>query len=247
MAAIVAEDLRKTYKGRAVVDGINLTVYAGEVLGVLGVNGAGKTTTVEMIAGLRRPTSGRVTVLGLDPLLDRARVRQVLGVQLQESYLHGALTVTELVDVYRSFYPDPVPTAELIGRVGLQEQAGTRFEKLSGGQRQRVSIALALAGKPRAVILDELTTGLDPRARRKLWALVEAMRDDGVTVVLVSHAMDEVEHLCDRVAILDEGRIVALDKPRNITTDTDTQNLEAAFLALTGRELDEEQPLEEYA
>lgn len=243
--AILAEDLSKSYKGLKAVDGISLRVELGEILGVLGANGAGKTTTVEMIAGLRKPDSGRVRVLGLDPQADRAKVRQVLGVQLQQSFLHGALTVTELVDLYRSFYADPVLAEELIGRVGLQDKRSTRFEKLSGGQQQRVSIALALAGRPRVVILDELTTGLDPRARRTLWALVEQMRNDGVSVLLVSHAMDEVEHLCDRVAVLDEGQIIAQDTPAAVKESTATQTLEEAFLTLTGKELDEE--LEENA
>lgn len=238
--AILAENLRKSYRGRAAVDGITLSVQPGEVMGVLGANGAGKTTTVEMIAGLRTPEAGTVRVLGLDPWHDRGAVRQVLGVQLQQSYLHGALTVAELVDLYRSFYPDPVPAEEIIDRVGLAPQRRTRFEKLSGGQQQRVSIALALAGRPRVVILDELTTGLDPRARRRLWSLVEQMREDGVTVLLVSHAMDEVEHLCDRLVVLDAGRVIARGTPGEITAATGTPSLEEAFLALTGRELDED-------
>ncbi|NUL45220.1 ABC transporter ATP-binding protein [Cellulosimicrobium funkei] len=239
--AIQAENLHKSYRGRKAVNGISLSVRPGEVMGVLGANGAGKTTTVEIIAGLRTPETGTVRVLGLDPQHDRGAVRQVLGVQLQQSYLHGALTVAELVDLYRSFYPDPVPAEELIDRVGLGPQRRIRFEKLSGGQQQRVSIALALAGRPRVVILDELTTGLDPRARRRLWSLVEQMRDDGVTVLLVSHAMDEVEHLCDRLVVLDVGRVITRGTPGEITSSTGTHSLEEAFLALTGRELDEDE------
>jgi ABC-2 type transport system ATP-binding protein len=174
-------------------------------------------------------------VLGLDPRRDRAALRQVLGVQLQQAYLHHALTVAELVGLYRSFYPDPRPAAELLDLVELGAHARTRFENLSGGQQQRLSIALALVGRPRVVILDELTTGLDPRARRRVWAGIEALRDE--TVLLVSHAMDEVERLCDRVVLLDAGRVVALDTPAGLLARAGTTSLEEAFVALTGREL----------
>ena len=236
--AIQAEGLVKRYGDKVAVDGLSLRVEPGEVLGILGTNGAGKTTTVEMIAGLRRPDRGSVRLLGLDPRRDRARVRQVLGVQLQAAYLHGALTVAELLDLYRSFYPDPRPAAELLDLVGLEEQRRVRFEKLSGGQQQRVSIALALVGRPRVVILDELTTGLDPRARRRMWGTVERLRDEGVTVVLVSHAMEEVERLCDRVALLDGGRLVAVGTPGELTARAGADTLDDAFVALTGKQLE---------
>ncbi|GGM17979.1 ABC transporter ATP-binding protein [Micromonospora yangpuensis] len=235
---ICAEHLSKRYGDVVAVDDVSLRVAAGEVLGLLGANGAGKTTTVELIAGLRTPDRGRVTVAGLDPRRDRAALRQVLGVQLQQAQLHHALTVAELVGLYRSFYPDPRPAAELLDLVGLVDRRRTRFEKLSGGQQQRLSIALALVGRPRVVILDELTTGLDPHARRRVWAGVEALRDE--TVVLVSHAMDEVERLCDRVALLDGGRIVALGTPAELVARTGTADLEEAFVALTGRDLGRE-------
>ncbi|MFD7023387.1 ABC transporter ATP-binding protein [Promicromonospora sukumoe] len=236
--AIEAEGLVKRYRDKVAVDGLSLRVDVGEVLGVLGTNGAGKTTTVEMIAGLRRPDRGSVRLLGLDPRRDRARVRQVLGVQLQQAYLHGALTVAELLGLYRSFYPDPRPAGELLELVGLEEQRRVRFEKLSGGQQQRVSIALALVGRPRVVILDELTTGLDPRARRRMWATVEHLRDEGVTVVLVSHAMEEVERLCDRVALLDAGRLVDVGTPAALTARAGAATLDDAFVALTGKQLE---------
>ncbi|WP_428965752.1 ABC transporter ATP-binding protein [Micromonospora fluostatini] len=236
--AIHAENLHKRYGEVVAVDDVSLRVEPGEVLGILGANGAGKTTTVELIAGLRTPDRGRVRVLGLDPRRDRAALRQVLGVQLQHAHLHAALTVAELVDLYRSFYPRPRPAAELLDLVDLGKQARTRFEKLSGGQQQRLSIALALVGRPRVVILDELTTGLDPRARRRIWAGVEALRDE--TVLLVSHAMDEVEHLCDRVALIDAGRIVALDTPAGLVAHAGATTLEEAFVALTGKELTRE-------
>ncbi|GAB3235741.1 ABC transporter ATP-binding protein [Glycomyces halotolerans] len=213
MHAIEAHGLRKRYGDVVAVDDVGLTVESGEIYGILGRNGAGKTTLVETIAGLRRPDEGTVTVLGLDPRRDRARLRQVLGVQLQSAMLHSALKVWELVGLYRSFYRDGADPDELIEAVGLAGHRGQRFENLSGGQGQRLSIALALVGNPRMVILDELTTGLDPEARRQMWTTVERLRDSGVTVLLVSHHMEEVERLCDRVAILDEGRIVAVDSP----------------------------------
>ncbi len=236
--AVEAVGLVKRYRDMVAVDGLSLRVDVGEVLGVLGTNGAGKTTTVEMIAGLRRPDGGSVRLLGLDPRRDRARVRQVLGVQLQQAYLHGALTVTELLGLYRSFYPDPRPAGELLELVGLEDQRRVRFEKLSGGQQQRLSIALALVGRPRVVILDELTTGLDPRARRRMWATVEHLRDEGVTVVLVSHAMEEVERLCDRVALLDAGRLVDVGTPGALTARAGADTLDDAFVALTGKQLE---------
>ncbi|MCF6469429.1 ABC transporter ATP-binding protein [Nonomuraea sp. MG754425] len=215
-AAVEADRLYKRFRAKVAVDEVSLSIAYGEVFGLLGRNGAGKTTTVELIAGLRRPDRGTVSVLGLDVRRDRARLRQVLGVQLQEATLHATLTVAELVRLYATFYRDPVPAGELIESVGLTESARTRFANLSGGQQQRLSIALALVGRPRLVILDELTTGLDPEARRQMWATIEDLRVSGVTVVLVSHAMEEVERLCDRVALLDAGRVVALDSPAGL-------------------------------
>lgn len=235
--AVQVEDLTKRYRDVLAVDAVSLSVGAGETLGILGANGAGKTTTVEMIAGLRRPDGGSVSVMGMDPTRDRARVRQVLGVQLQEGYLHGALTVNELLTLYRSFYPDPRPHAELLDLVELTSKADERFEKLSGGQRQRVSVALALAGRPRVLILDELTTGLDPEARRGMLDLVRGLRDDGTTVLLVSHHMDEVEKLCDRAVVLEAGRVVAANTPAGLAADAGLApdaGLEEAYLTLTG-------------
>lgn len=233
--AIEVEHLCKRYGEVVAVDDVSFTVPTGEVLGILGVNGAGKTTLIELIAGLRTPDRGRIRVLGLDPRRDRAAVRQLLGVQLQQADLHGSLTVRELLDLYRSFYPDPRPAAELLDLVELRDQARTRFGQLSGGQQQRLSIAIALVGRPRVVILDELTTGLDPRARRRIWAGVAALRAE--TVLLVSHAMDEVQRLCDRVVLLDSGRIVALDTPAGLVARTGTADLEEAFVVLTGKNL----------
>ena len=237
--AVQVEDLTKRYRGALAVDAVDLSVGAGETLGILGANGAGKTTTVEMIAGLRRPDRGTVSVMGMDPRRDRARVRQVLGVQLQEGYLHGALTVNELLELYRSFYPDPRPRTELLELVELRDKADERFEKLSGGQQQRVSVALALAGRPRVLIFDELTTGLDPGARRRMWRSVEQLQAEGVTILLVSHAMDEVARLCDRIVLLDRGRVLTSGAPAQVVTEAGADSLEDAFVALTGQELPE--------
>ncbi|MEQ3554284.1 ABC transporter ATP-binding protein [Pseudonocardia nematodicida] len=216
MNAIEVRGLRKRYGDRTAVDDVGFTVAAGSVTGVLGPNGAGKTTTVECVAGLRRPDGGTVRVLGLDPWRDRRAVRAVLGVQLQEAALHDMLTVTELVRLHRALHRDGHDPARLIDVVGLTEQAGTRFDRLSGGQQQRLSVALALVGRPRVVILDELTTGLDPRSRAEMLDLVQGMADDGVTVLLVSHRMDEIERLCDRVLLLDRGRVVADADPAGL-------------------------------
>ncbi|MGW4029437.1 ATP-binding cassette domain-containing protein [Streptomyces sp. NPDC004838] len=210
---IEVSDLRKAYGGRTVVDGVSFTVEEGEIFGILGLNGAGKTTSVECVEGLRVPDSGRVRVAGLDPIADRAEVTEVLGAQLQESALQAKLTVREALQLYSAFYPRPLDWRPLAERLGLTAKLGTRFGKLSGGQKQRLFIALALIGSPRVVVLDELTTGLDPRARRDTWSLIEDVRDSGVTVILVTHFMEEAQRLCDRIALIDKGRISALDTP----------------------------------
>lgn len=240
-AAIEVTNLHKRYRRATAVDGISLRVEPGQIVGVLGANGAGKTTLVETIAGLRVPDRGRVAVHGLDPFRERDRVRQILGVQLQGAYLHTALTARELLRLYRSFYPHPRSAEELLEMVDLTDHADTHFEKLSGGQQQRLNVVLALVGRPRVVILDELTTGMDPRARRRVWAAVEELRADGVTVVLVSHAMDEVERLCDLVVLLDAGRIIAHGTPEDVTAFGEAPSLEEAFVALTGRDVEEEE------
>ncbi|WP_435736354.1 ABC transporter ATP-binding protein [Cellulosimicrobium sp. PMB13] len=220
MSAVDARNLTKSYRRKhgttVAVDDVSLVAAEGEILGILGPNGAGKTTTVEMVAGVRRPDGGSVRVAGLDPFTERAAVRRVLGVQLQSGYLHGALTVRELAHLYRSFYGAGHDPDDLVTTLGLDEQRDVRYEKLSGGQQQRVAIVLALVGDPRVVVLDELTTGLDPQARRQVWGVVERLRDDGVTVLLVSHLMEEVERLCDRVTLLDGGRVVAHDTPAGL-------------------------------
>ncbi|SFE53992.1 ABC-2 type transport system ATP-binding protein [Actinacidiphila alni] len=213
MTVIEVDHLHKRYGDLVAVDDVSFTVGEGEIFGILGPNGAGKTTTVECLSGLRSADRGSVRVLGLDPRADREALRQVLGVQLQESGLPDRITVREALDLFASFYARPVPAAPLMDRLGLTEKAGARYKQLSGGQKQRLAIALAMIGGPRAVILDELTTGLDPHARRTTWDLVEGIRDEGVTVVLVTHFMAEAERLCDRVALIDSGRVVAVDTP----------------------------------
>lgn len=214
---------------------ISLRIPVGETFGILGTNGAGKTTTVEMLAGLRRPTAGSVRILGIDPRRDVGRVRQVLGVQLQEANLHDSLTARELVNLYRSFYANPLDADSALAMVELQDKARTRFARLSGGQKQRLSIALALVGRPRVVMLDELTTGLDPTARRRVWATIESLKEQ--TVILISHAMDEVERLCDRIAVIDAGRVIAQGTPAQVKTQVSADTLEEAFVRLTGKSI----------
>ena len=214
--ALEITGLRKSYGGKTAVDGLSLRVAEGEIFGILGPNGAGKTTTVECAEGLRRPDGGSISVFGIDPYRDRAAARRLVGAQLQESQLPDKLTVAEAVGLYASFYPEPADTEALIGRLGLTEKRDTRYKKLSGGQKQRVSIALALAGRPRLVVFDELTTGLDPAARRESWRLVTELRDDGVTVLLVTHYADEAERLCDRVALIQAGRLTACGRPAEL-------------------------------
>ncbi|MFF5262451.1 ABC transporter ATP-binding protein [Actinomadura viridis] len=227
MPIIEVNGLRKVYGGRAVVDGVAFTVEEGEIFGILGPNGAGKTTTVECVEGLRVPDAGTVRVAGLDPVTDRERVTRILGAQLQKSELQANLTVREALELYSAFYPEPRDGApdgprkkpdwrDLAERLGLTPKLTTRFAALSGGQKQRLFIALALIGGPRVVVLDELTTGLDPRARRDTWSLIEDVRDSGVTVLLVTHFMEEAQRLCDRIAVISDGRVAALDTPAGL-------------------------------
>ena len=220
-AVIEVQNLHKTYADTVAVDDVSFAVQEGEIFGILGPNGAGKTTTVECIEGLRRPDGGRISVLGLDPQRDRAELTQRLGVQLQDSQLPGRLRVAEALDLYSSFYRTPADWRGLMDVLGLGDKRNTKFGKLSGGQKQRLSIALALVGSPQVAVLDELTTGLDPQARRDTWDLIEGVRDRGVTIVLVSHFMEEAERLCDRVALIDKGRVVVVDTPAALAEKVD--------------------------
>ena len=223
MDVIEVTSLHKRYRDHVAVDDVSFTVERGEIFGVLGPNGAGKTTTVECLAGLRTPDSGTARVLGLDPRRDRSELRRRLGVQLQASELQDKIKVREALEMYASFYEHPADWRELLDEWGLTGKRDTRYGKLSGGQKQRLSIALALIGNPEVAILDELTTGLDPQARRDTWALIERIRDNGVTVVLVTHFMEEAERLCDRVAVIDAGRVAALDTPAGLVSRVDAE------------------------
>ena len=206
----------KQYGKTVAVGDISFSISEGEIFGIIGPNGAGKTTMVECISGLRTPDSGSVSIYGLSPQKDRDRIREFLGVQLQESAMPPRLKVGEAVELFASFYPDPMDPNDLLETLGIQNVKSSVYKTLSGGQKQRLSIALALVGNPRIAILDELTTGLDPEARRETWALIESIRDSGVTVILVTHFMDEAERLCDRLALINHGKLAVLDTPEAI-------------------------------
>ena len=210
---VSVDHLRVRYGDTLAVDDVSLSIERGEIFGILGPNGAGKTTTVECIGGLRQSDAGSINVLGLDPRGDRDQMRQRVGIQLQSSELPDKLRVAEALELFASFYSDPADPDRLLELLGLDGKRDDRFSNLSGGQRQRLSIALALVGRPKLAILDELTTGLDPQSRRETWKLIEGIRDQGVTVILVTHFMEEAERLCDRVALLHHGRVIAIDTP----------------------------------
>jgi len=216
VAVITVDHLRKTYRDVVAVDDLSFDVEAGEIFGILGPNGAGKTTTVECVQGLRHPDGGTMQVLGLDPTTQGAQLRQRIGSQLQDSALPGRLRVAESIELFAAFAHRPVDCDELLARWRLDDQRGQAFDSLSGGQRQRLFIALAFVNSPELVFLDELTQGLDPQARRATWELIREIRQGGTTVVLVTHFMDEAEHLCDRVAVVDGGKVVALDTPQGL-------------------------------
>jgi len=216
MDVIEVTNLHKRYREHVAVHDVSFTVERGEIFGILGPNGAGKTTTVECVEGLRTPDFGTARVFGLDPQRDHAELSRRVGVQLQESQLPDKLKVREALDLYASFYEHPADQRRLAEDWGLTDKLTTRYAKLSGGQKQRLSIALALIGNPEIAVLDELTTGLDPQARRDTWGLIEQIRDSGVTVVLVTHFMEEAERLCDRVALIDSGRVAALNTPQGL-------------------------------
>ncbi len=215
-AVVSVDHLRVRYGDTLAVDDVSLAIGQGEIFGILGPNGAGKTTTVECIGGLRTADAGSINVLGLDPRRDRDQLRQKVGIQLQSSELPDKLRVLEALDLFASFYSDPADPERLLELLGLDGKRDDRFANLSGGQRQRLSIALALVGRPKLAILDELTTGLDPQSRRETWKLIEGIRDQGVTVILVTHFMEEAERLCDRVALLHHGNVIAIDTPAGL-------------------------------
>ncbi|MCL0090189.1 ABC transporter ATP-binding protein [Dehalococcoidia bacterium] len=218
---IVVEDIIKRYGDLAAVDGVSFKVYKNEIFGIVGPNGAGKTTLVECMEGLRIPSGGFIRVLDLDPKADGYKLRQLIGIQLQEGLFPDRLKVNEVLDLFAGLYSRSVAIRPLLEKVGLLDKADGYFDSLSGGQKQRLSIAVALVSDPQVVFFDELTTGLDPQARRAMWGMVSSIRDAGKTVILVTHFMEEAERLCDRVAIIDRGRIVALDTPANLISRID--------------------------
>lgn len=220
---VKVENLQKSYGTTVAVADVSFEVFEGEIFGMVGPNGAGKTTTIECIEGLRKPDSGTLRVLNLDPIRDERQLRPLLGVQLQEANLPEHLKVWEALDLYASFYPHTLDMSELIEALGLADKRETTFRKLSGGQKQRLFIALALLNDPQLVFLDELTTGLDPQARHAIWDIVRAIRKRGKSVFLTTHFMEEAERLCDHVAILDHGQIVALDTPANLIESLDLE------------------------
>ncbi len=208
--AIRVRDVRKAYGAVQAVDGVSFEVGTGEVFGLLGPNGAGKTTTVEMLEGLRQPDSGELTVLGIDATRDSASLKPRIGVALQTASLYPKLTVTEILELFASFYPKSRPVGELIDALELGERRTARSQELSGGQRQRLAVALALVNDPELLFLDEPTTGLDPAARRALWDIVVGLRDSGKTILLTTHYLEEAEVLCDRIAIMDHGKVLEM-------------------------------------
>ena len=223
--ALRLRELRKTYKDVVAVDGLNLEVREGECFGLLGPNGAGKTTTIEICEGLTDADSGELEILGMRWDRDAKRLRQRLGIQLQETQLSEKLTVTETIELFRSFYHQGPAPAEVIAMVQLEEKRNARVGQLSGGQKQRLALACSLVGDPALLFLDEPTTGLDPQARRQLWDLIERFQESGRTILLTTHYMDEAERLCGRVAIMDRGKVIALGTPRELVASIGAEHL----------------------
>ena len=234
--AIEVAALEKRYGPTPAVDGITFSIAAGEVFGLLGPNGAGKTTTVEILEGYRRADAGEVRVLGVDPWRDGDTLRPRIGVMLQEGGLYPGVKPLEALQLFASYYDDPDDPERLLQLVGLDDSRQTLVRRMSGGQQQRLSLALALVGKPSLVFLDEPTAGMDPHARATTWAMIRELRDRGVTVVLTTHAMNEAEQLCDRVGIIDHGRLVACDSPNELTTRAAAD--ETTFSTITGLAVD---------
>lgn len=248
---ISVKALRKSYGSFEAVKGISFDVYEGEIFGLLGPNGAGKSTTLEIIETLRQKTSGEVMVDGLDLDKDPDAIKKIIGVQLQTSGFYPGLTLVELIELFGGLYNQPVKPMELLKLVNLEDKSKNKFKELSGGQKQRFSVATTLINKPKIIFLDEPTTGLDPQARRSLWQLIKDIRSKGTTVIITTHYMDEAEQLCDRIAIMDEGKIISLDSPDKMIDDlvaagferpkqVKSANLEDVFIHLTGKEMRDE-------
>lgn len=240
---IVVEDLINRYGNLTAVKGISFEVYENEIFGIVGPNGAGKTSTVECTMGIRHPSSGKIEVLGLDPTKNSIELRRLIGIQLQEGELPYNIKVREALQLFARLYPRPQPVDLLLTQMGIAQKANDYYSQLSGGQKQRLAIALALVSDPQIVVFDELTTGLDPQARRTMWEMVRKIHAMGKTVILITHFMEEAEKLCNRVAFIDNGTIVALDSPANliqsINHSTPSPTLEDVFLSITGKEMRE--------
>ena len=247
---VAVKGLTKVYSGKKAVDGIEFDVKEGEIFGILGPNGAGKTTTLEMMEAMRPIDGGTAVIDGLDVTSSPYEVRRIIGVQPQSSAFQDKTKLKEIIELFSAAYGEKADPTALLKVVQLEDKANDYAENLSGGQRQRLSIAAALVHKPKVFFMDEPTTGLDPQARRNLWELVAKIREDGVTVILTTHYMEEAELLCDRVAIMDKGKIIALDAPRNLikqllkkgfkkTQEVEQANLEDVFIDLTGKALRE--------
>lgn len=244
---ITVKNLVKKYETLVAVESISFQVYEGEIFGLLGPNGAGKTTTLEIMETLREKTHGEVIIDGLSIDKDANEIKKIIGVQLQAAGYYPNLTLTELIALFSGLYNVDVDAMQMLKLVGLEDKAKSKYKELSGGQKQRFSIATTLINKPKIVFLDEPTTGLDPQARRNLWDLIKQIRDKGATVVITTHYMDEAESLCDRVAIIESGKIISLDTPDNLIDklvasgferkkEVKKANLEDVFLSLTGHE-----------
>lgn len=248
---ISVKNLVKNYGNFNAVKGISFDVYKGEIFGLLGPNGAGKSTTLEIIETLRTKTSGEITVCGMNLDTEAENIKKIIGVQLQSSGYYPGLSLAELVNLFAGLYNEDIKPMELLQLVNLTDKAKAKFKDLSGGQKQRFSIATTLINKPKIVFLDEPTTGLDPQARRNLWDLIKNIRAQGTTVIITTHYMDEAEQLCDRIAIMDEGKIISLDSPDKMIDDlvasgferpkqVKAANLEDVFIHLTGKDLRDE-------
>jgi len=243
---INVDSLSKSYGGKKVVDGVSFTVARGEIFGILGPNGAGKTTTLEMLEALRPIDSGSAEIDGVDVIKQPKRIKEIIGIQLQSTNFYDRLSLHEQLNMFASLYGKTIDANSLLNKVQLSEKSKSYVEQLSGGQKQRFAIASTLVNHPKVLFLDEPTTGLDPQARRNLWDLIKEIRDEGITIVLTTHYMEEAEILCDRLAIMDEGKIVTIDSPKNLIHQlldrgfkkkqvVEQANLEDVFIDLTGK------------
>lgn len=248
MKMVEVKDLKKRYGSKQAVDGISFDVKKGEIFGILGPNGAGKTTTLEMMETLRPIDSGTVTIDGIDVASEPDKIKQIIGIQPQSPAFQDKTKLTEVIEMFAAAYGEKVDAMEFLRSVDLTDKANNYVEDLSGGQKQRLSITTALVHSPKVFFLDEPTTGLDPQARRNLWDLIEHVRDRGITVIMTTHYMDEAEILCDRIAIMDNGKIIAIDTPKNLIKQllgrgfkkkqvVEQASLEDVFIDLTGKEL----------